>query len=119
MKKAIIIFLVFSALLLSCNNNSRNSGSKSETDSTAQIADSSVNQRNEIPIRTPGEIIDEGASPTQTKKKSPTEILCYLCDGNGKCPTCNGTRQTSSDNVCPECGGDGKCSRCDGTGFER
>jgi len=40
---------------------------------------------------------------------------CPPCAGSGSCPTCKGTKKTSSGATCSACKGTGKCSRCEGT----
>jgi hypothetical protein len=40
---------------------------------------------------------------------------CYVCDGRGRCPSCNGIGRTGMQR-CNYCGGTGVCSNCQGTG---
>ena len=63
-----------------------------------------------------------------TAANSPrSETPCTICDGKsylaycilcgahpGKCPTCQGGRNTAGDEVCPTCLGSGKCYSCSG-----
>ena len=52
--------------------------------------------------------------------------MCQACEGNTRCPVCDGTRVMSYisaqhadgyvDEACATCDGDGTCHACDGTG---
>ena len=58
-------------------------------------------------------------SPTSSSSSSHQHDLC---NGSGKCNTCNGTGEMwkgfglSGKTKCPNCNGSGKCSGCNGTG---
>ena len=41
-------------------------------------------------------------------------VTCPTCSGSGRCPTCKGTKKTSSGATCPACKGNGACARCEG-----
>lgn len=68
-------------------------------------------------ITTSSSGVSNGGSSSSTRKATTSQH--DLCNGTGKCKTCNGSGQMwvgTNKKQCVNCGGSGRCRGCNGTG---